>query len=115
MQKFVSLPSVKNQHNAAGLRKLFDQVESSVRNLKSLKVETNSYGSLLVPLLNEKLPNDMRERIARKFDKNVWSLDDMLNLLKRELALIKALIQTIERKEEHVPFVAYLITILTNV
>ena len=85
MQKFVSLPSVKNQHDAAGLRKLFDQVESSVRNLKSLKVETNSYGSLLVPLLNEELPNDMRERIARKFDNNVWSLDDMLNFLKREL------------------------------
>ena len=85
MPKFVSLPSVKNQHDAAGLRKLFDQVESSVRNLKSLKVETNSYGSLLVPLLNEKLSNDMRERIARKFDNNVWSLDDMLNFLKREL------------------------------
>ena len=28
----------------------------------SLKVETNSYGSLLVSLLNEKLPNDMREK-----------------------------------------------------
>ena len=85
MQKFVSLPSVKNQHDAAGLRKLFGQVESSVRNLKSLKVETNSYGSLLVPLLNEKLPNDTRERIARKFDNNIWSLDDMLNFIKRVL------------------------------
>ena len=31
MQKFVSVPSVKNQHDVAGLRKLFDQVESSVR------------------------------------------------------------------------------------
>ena len=81
MQKFVSLvPPVKNQHDAAGLRKLLDQVESSVRNLKSLKVETNFCGSLLVPLLNEKLPNDMRE-----FDNNVWSLDNMLNFLKREL------------------------------
>ena len=84
MQKFVSLPSVKNEHNVAGLRKLFDQVESSVRNLKLLKVETNSYGPLLVPLLNGKLPNDMRERIACKFDNNVWSLD-MLDFLKREL------------------------------
>ena len=51
-QKFVSL-SVKNQHDAAGLKKLFDQVESSLRNLKSLKVEANSYGSFLVPLFNE--------------------------------------------------------------
>ena len=31
MQKFVLVPSVKNQHDVAGLRKLFDQVESSVR------------------------------------------------------------------------------------
>ena len=34
--------------------------------------------------MNEKLPNDMRERIARKVDNSVWSLDDMLNFLKRE-------------------------------
>ena len=26
----------------------------------------------------------MRERIARKVDNSVWSLDDMLNFLKRE-------------------------------
>ena len=56
MQKFVSLPFVKNRHNVTELRKLFDQVESSVRNLKSLKVETNSYGSLLVPLLKVTSP-----------------------------------------------------------
>ena len=62
MQKFVSFLSVKNQNDAAGLRKLFNQVESSVRNLRLLKVEKNSYGSLLVSLLNEKLVNDMRER-----------------------------------------------------
>ena len=62
MQKFVSFLSVKNQNDAAGLRKLFNQVESSVRNLRLLKVEKNSYGSLLVSLLNEKLVDDMRER-----------------------------------------------------
>ena len=27
----------------------------------------------------------MRERIAQKLDNNLWSLDDMLNFLKREL------------------------------
>ena len=29
--------------------------QSSVRNLQTLKVDTNSYGSLLVPLMNETL------------------------------------------------------------
>ena len=41
----------------AELRKFFDQIESSIRNLKSIKAEVNSYGSLFVPLLNEKLKN----------------------------------------------------------
>ena len=71
IHKFVPPPSLNNQHDVAGLRKLFDQVESSIRNQKLLKVETNSYGALLVSLLNEKLPNDMRKRIARKFDHNI--------------------------------------------
>ena len=47
MKKFVSLNNVKSGHDVKGLRKLFDMVESSIRNLKTLKVEVNSYGSLL--------------------------------------------------------------------
>ena len=85
MKKFVVLPNVKSINDVRGLRKLFDTVESSVRNLKSLKVQTNSYGSLLVPLLNEKLPPELRLQIARKFENEVWSLDDMMTFLKREL------------------------------
>ena len=64
MKKLVFISQVKNPNDVLNFRKLLDQVESSVRNPKSLKVETNSYGQLLVSLLNEKLPNDLRLRIA---------------------------------------------------
>ena len=47
MKKFVSLNNVKSGHDVKGLSKLFDMVESSIRNLKTLKVEVNSYDSLL--------------------------------------------------------------------
>ena len=77
MKKLVSIPRVKNPNDVLNFRKHLDQVESSVRNLKPLKVETNSYGQLLVPLLNEKLPNDLRLRIAREFENDVCLLDDM--------------------------------------
>ena len=50
-----------------------------------MKVETSSYGSLLVPLLNEKLPNDIRFNLARKFKDDVWKLDEMLIFLKTEI------------------------------
>ena len=59
MKKFVLLPKNKNEDHIKGLQILYDQTESSVRNLETLKVDTNSYGSLLVPLINEKLPTDI--------------------------------------------------------
>ena len=71
MQQFVSLPKIKSANDICGLRELFDKVENSVRNLKTLSVEPDSYGSLLVPLINEKLPNDLKLLIARQFDSDV--------------------------------------------
>ena len=44
-------------------------VQSSVRNLKTLDVDPNSYGNLLVPLINAKLPNELKLLISSK-----WSL-----------------------------------------
>ena len=61
------------------LRKLLDQVESSVRDLKALKIETNSYGQLLVPLLNEKLPNDLKS--DPHLPKNIF-YDSSLKMIK---------------------------------
>ena len=43
------------------------------------------YGSLLIPSLTEKLPDDLRLRIARKLDNDVWELSEILNLVKNEL------------------------------
>ena len=67
------------------LRKLFDKVENSVINLKTLSVEPDTYGSLLVPLINEKLPNDLKLLIARQFDSDVWSWSKVLEYLKKEI------------------------------
>ena len=38
-----------------------------------------------MPLLNEKLPNDIRFNLARKFKDDVWKLDEMLIFLKTEI------------------------------
>ena len=75
----------KPSNDVLNLRKLLDQAESSVRNTKSLKVETNLYRQLQVPLLKEKLPNDLTLRIACEIENDVWLLDDMLGILKKEV------------------------------
>ena len=59
------------------MRLFYDQDETSVRNLETLGVETSTYGSLLIPLLTEKLPDDLRLRIARKFNIDVWELSQI--------------------------------------
>ena len=85
VQKFIQIPKIQNSNDMKRLRFLCDSVETSVRNLKSLRVETSRYGSLLVPLINQKLPNDLRVVIARNFENNVWTLGEILKLLKTEI------------------------------
>ena len=82
MKKFVKLPVIKNNNDINDLRLLYDQTESSVRNLKSLNVDSSGYGTLLVSLINDKLPFHLRQCIAKKFDNEVWDLNEMLKILK---------------------------------
>ena len=48
-------------------------------------METSCYGSLLVPLVNEKLPNELRVNIAKSFANDIWDIDIMINFLKKEV------------------------------
>ena len=85
MKKFVLLPKIKNDDDIKGLGNLYNQIESIVRNLQTLKVDTNSYGSLLMSLINEKLATDIRVIIARKFKSEVWDLNEIIEVLKLEI------------------------------
>ena len=85
MKKFVTILPVKNDRDVRGLRKLYDEVETSVRNLRTLHVDTSTYGSLSVPLVNEKLTPDLRLRLSRNFENEVWILDNMFEMLKLEV------------------------------
>ena len=85
VKQFISPPLVKIMNNVSGLWNSTDKLEDSVRNLKSLKVEPSSYGILPLPLINEKLPTEMRLLIVRNFDKELWDLPEMLCILKHEI------------------------------
>ena len=64
---------------------MYDQIEISVQNLKSLDTDITMYGSLLVPLLNEKLPLELHVILWHKFEIAIWHLDDILKQLKIEV------------------------------
>ena len=71
MKRFVQLRVIKNNNGVFGLKKLYDQVKSSVRNLKSLHMDTSGSGVLLVPLLIGKLPFNLQQNIAKKIENDI--------------------------------------------
>ena len=67
------------------IRRLYDTIESHIRSLKTLGVESESYGSLLVPVIMNKIPEEMRLIVSRNFDQSTWGVDSMLRSFKAEL------------------------------
>ena len=84
MNKFVMLEKIKNK-DIKVLHKLLDQTVSSIRNLQSLHVETSSYGTLLVLLINDKLTDNLRISVAKNFENEVWDTKGLIYFLRNEV------------------------------
>ena len=75
MDILLNAEAVTSQHYLKSLRYLHDLIETHVRSLKALEVTTDSYGSLLTPVLLKKLPSELRLWFGRKIGEDCWSLD----------------------------------------
>ena len=86
MDALLKLPSVNSVHETKKLRELYDKIEINIRGLNTLGVESQSFGNLLVPIIMEKIPSELRLIVSRKFgSEETWNLDALLNALKTEL------------------------------
>ena len=72
-------PSVKE------MRKLHDIIESNVRVLRSLRINYQNFGPLLVPIILEKLPNTIKLQISRKLGKENWNIKQFLSAINQEI------------------------------
>ena len=98
MDALLKMKKVKNMENLNGLRKLYTDVENCVRNLKTLKVETSTYGCLLIPILKKKLPDELLVMISRKFAGNVWVLDELMKYFLEELQAKESCVSYLENQ-----------------
>ena len=78
MKQLYKLKRVESMSNVHDLRKLYDKVKLSIRNLNSLGISSETYGAFLVPLLTGKLPTSLRLSVARKMTSEIWNLTDMM-------------------------------------
>ena len=64
-----------------------DKIEMNLQSLEAIRVEPESYGCLLVPMIKDKIPNELNIHTSRKFDASVdiWKINDLMRELKLEI------------------------------
>ena len=77
MNELIKLNKV-NGSNVTELRELYDRIESNVRALKTVGIQQEPFGSLLIPIVLEKIPKVMRLQISRQLGKENWNIDEFL-------------------------------------
>ena len=85
MEELLNLPAVCDIHKVSKIRQLYDSIETHIRSLRNLGIDSSSYGSLLVPLILSKIPEEIRLIVARNIEKNEWNIDKLLCTFKLEL------------------------------
>ena len=83
--KIMQIERITKERNATELCNLLDTVESHVRSLGSQGVNKDHVGALLIPILQERLPTEIKLQISRKMGKENWMLDKYLDCLKEEI------------------------------
>ena len=67
MDVLVKLPKADNMKDIDKLRKIYNSLETSVRNLADLGLEITSYGTLLISIIFDRIPTELKLLISRKF------------------------------------------------
>ncbi|GFQ80375.1 hypothetical protein TNCT_440431 [Trichonephila clavata] len=66
-------------------RTMYDKIVTQIRNLESLSVDTKTYANLLTPIIIKLLPSDLALDFKRKTVDENWSLQTLLDFLRKEL------------------------------
>ena len=77
MNELIKLAKV-NGSNVAQLRELYGRTESNVRTLKAVGIQQEHFGSLLIPIILEKIPNLILLQISWQLGKENWKINEFL-------------------------------------
>ena len=85
MNELLNIKRIDRDRDLPGLLKMYDDIESHVRSLRNLGVEDDNYGSLLTPIIMERLPHQFKLTISRHIGDDTWDLTQLLCLIRDEL------------------------------
>ena len=85
MESLLKLPRVNFVSDIKRVRMVYDQIEIKIRSLQALGIKAESYGSLLIPVIMEKIPEEFRLVISRKMKSDTWDVNELIGAFKEEL------------------------------
>ncbi|GBM20678.1 hypothetical protein AVEN_150654-1 [Araneus ventricosus] len=86
MNKIINIEPVKNSSNLNALRRLYDDLITSVRNLDAMSVTSGSYSCMLIPMVLKKIPYNMvLEFNRKKGSKSEVEVSELLDYIKSEI------------------------------
>ena len=83
MNALIEIPNSTN--SASALQLFYDSIESHACSLSSLGHTHKKYGSLLVPIIINKLLADVRTNLARQYGSDEWMIDQLQDALLTEI------------------------------
>ena len=87
IKQMVNIQPVFNEDDVTRLRKFRDQIKTNFCGLEALSVDQGTDLKIIVPMLVEKLPKQLKFSMVRSQRKSilVWSLDELIAELDLEL------------------------------
>jgi len=84
MEELLRIQGCVEDHPSS-LHSTLDKIIVHVHGLEPLGISSRQYGSLLIPVIMSKLPDDIHVRAACETNKDVWDIDDLLVIIKQEV------------------------------
>ena len=78
-EELTKLPVVHNNDDTTKLRELCYKIETNLKRLRPIGIQTDTCGYVLVPILKNKLPKQVNLLLRRKFDprKKLWEIEEI--------------------------------------
>ena len=88
MEALLNLPSPTG--HLSSLRLFYDSIETHIRGLETLGKTTETYGDILVPIIQKKLPNEIKRNLARQNGNKEWHFDNLRKAILNEIEILEA-------------------------
>ena len=86
MNKLLELKPINDLKHVTELRDIYNTVETQIRSLESLGIDSSMYGPFLIPVFQRKIPSELNLIISRKFTSDeCWDIKEVLEAFKLEL------------------------------